>query len=124
MQLFDKAQTEPITLDGKPVTFGTSRFGPYARYEGQFYSLPKGKTADNITLDEVKQLIEEHAQRMKPIYEWGDLQVLQGRYGPYIKEGDNNYRMPKSVDINTLTEEQCRQLISNQKPTNTKKGKK
>ncbi len=124
LQLFDKPQADPMTLDGKPVTFGTSRFGPYARYEGQFYSLPKGKTADNITLDEVKQLIEEHAQRMKPIYEWGDLQVLQGRYGPYIKEGDNNYRMPKSVDINTLTEEQCRQLISNQKPTNTKKGKK
>jgi len=46
-----------------------------------------------------------------------DIQVINGRYGPYIKAGGSNYRLPKDTDAATLTEETCKEIIENSKPT-------
>ena len=55
---------------------------------------------------------------VKPVIaEWGDLQIINGRYGPYLKSGENNYRIPKGTDVTTLTEADCQAIIAASEPT-------
>ncbi|MCR4665639.1 MAG: type I DNA topoisomerase [Paludibacteraceae bacterium] len=123
LKLFNKQPVGPLMqLDGKDVVFGSGRFGPYIRFDGKFYSIPKGKDAATMTEEEIRQLIAQKEQRNQPIHEWGDLQVLNGRFGPYIKDKTGNYRLPKGTDAKALTEEQCRQIIASSQPTNKKRS--
>ena len=123
LKLFNKQPVGPLMqLDGKDVVFGSGRFGPYIRFDGKFYSIPKGKDAATMTEEEIRQLIAQKEQRNQPIHEWGDLQVLNGRFGPYIKDKTGNYRLPKGTDATALTEEQCRQIIASSQPTNKKRS--
>ena len=122
LRLFDKQPTGPLMLlDGKEVTVGAGRFGPYIRYDGKFYSVPKGKDGSQMSEAEIRQLIEQKDNLNKPIHEWGDMQVLRGRFGPYLKDATGNYRLPKGVDAEALTEEECRKIIASSQPTNKKK---
>ena len=92
------------------------RFGPYVRYKSTFASI-KEKDGDDpmtIELDRAVELIEEklEADKNKFIATFDDekpvIQVLNGRYGPYIKSGRRNYKIPKDVeDPKTLTREDC-----------------
>jgi DNA topoisomerase-1 len=98
------------------LVIGVGRFGPYVRNAGKFYSIPKGE--DPMTLSEERAITiieeKEEADRQKFIlaYEEEDIQVLNGRWGPYIKQGKKNYKIPKDVDPATLSLEQCREIIS------------
>ncbi len=101
---------------GKEVVIGVGRFGPYARHDGKFVSLPKGMDPHEIELDEAIELIEakekKDRERIIQIFdEEPDLQVLNGRYGPYIAYKKSNYKIPKKVDPHTLTLEECMKLI-------------
>ena len=116
LQLFEKQPKAALMqIDGKDVTAGTGRFGPYIRYDGQFFSIPKGKTAESLTESDVRELMAKRAEQQKPIHVWGDVQVLQGRYGPYIKDPSGNYRIPKGTDVEAMTEDECIRLITKQK---------
>ncbi len=116
LQLFEKQPKAALMqIDGKDVTAGSGRFGPYIRYDGQFFSIPKGKTAESLTESDVRELMAKKAEQQKPIHVWGDVQVLQGRYGPYIKDPSGNYRIPKGTDVEALTEDECIRLITKQK---------
>ena len=122
LRLFHKQPAGPLMqLDGKDVVAGAGRFGPYIRYDGKFYSVPKGKEASQLTEEEIRQLIAQKDNRNQPIHEWGDLQVLRGRFGPYLKDPTGNYRLPKGVDAEALTEEECRTIIASSQPTNKKR---
>ena len=122
LRLFHKQPAGPLMqLDGKDVVAGAGRFGPYIRYDGKFYSVPKGKEASQLTEEEIRQLIAQKDNRNQPIHEWGDLQVLRGRFGPYLKDSTGNYRLPKGVDAEALTEEECRIIIASSQPTNKKR---
>ncbi|MBQ4279896.1 MAG: type I DNA topoisomerase [Rikenellaceae bacterium] len=107
--------------EGKEVVIGIGRFGPYARHDGKFYSLAKTDDPYTITLDRATELIvQKKAQQeaMKtPIHSFadGEIQVLNGRYGPYIASGGKNYRIPKGTDPASLTEEQCREIMAKSK---------
>ncbi|MBQ7698255.1 MAG: type I DNA topoisomerase [Paludibacteraceae bacterium] len=125
LRLFHKQPQGPLMqLDGKDVVTGKGRFGPYIRYDGKFYSVPKGKDAATMTETEIRALIEQKEKRNEPIHEWGDMQVLRGRFGPYLKDSTGNYRLPKGVDAEALTEEECRQIIASSQPTNKATNKK
>ncbi|MBR1923631.1 MAG: type I DNA topoisomerase [Paludibacteraceae bacterium] len=116
LQLFEKQPKAALMqIDGKDVTAGTGRFGPYIRYDGQFFSIPKGKTAESLTEADIRELMAKKAEQQKPIHVWGDVQVLQGRYGPYIKDPSGNYRIPKGTDVEAMTEDECIRLITKQK---------
>ena len=116
LQLFEKQPKAALMqIDGKDVTAGSGRFGPYIRYDGQFFSIPKGKTAESLTESDVRELMAKKAEQQKPIHVWGDVQVLQGRYGPYIKDPSGNYRIPKGTDVEAMTEDECIRLITKQK---------
>ncbi len=85
----------------KEMTVGIGRFGPYIRHNNKFVSLPKGVDPLEITAEEAVELIEEKEKKdrekiIKTFAEDAELQVLNGRYGPYIAYKKENYKIPKS----------------------------
>ena len=108
------------SLEGFDVMATKGRFGPYLKWNGQNYSLPKGKDPLKITLEECISLIDSQKDKPAagaPMAEFGDIQVINGRYGAYLKYEGNNYRLPKGTKAESLTEEQCRRIISEGAPT-------
>ena len=112
LTLLENAQPGIICqIDGEDVVNGEGKFGPYLRWGKQFVSVPKDRDPKTLTEAEVRDLFAQRQQQSQPIHQWGDIQVLQGRYGAYIKTSKGNYRIPKNTDIATLTEATCRQII-------------
>ncbi len=115
-------------FEEKDMTVAVGRFGPYIRHDGKFYSIPKTEDPLEISAERAIEIIEEkrEADKNKVINIFGEnaeIQVLNGRYGPYIAFEKNNYKIPKKTDAATLTEEQCRELIASQADTVGKKKK-
>ncbi len=112
LQLFDQAL--PITLgehNGDNVIVADGKYGPYVRIGKTFASLPKGADPFSITLDSAVELIEQKQNAALPIHEWDDIKVLRGRYGAYIKQGENNYRIPRTTDVEHMTRQDAIELI-------------
>ena len=97
--------------DGKEITVGKGKFGPYLRYDDEFVSIPKGIDPQNITMEEAEKIISNKASASLPIHEFGDIRVLNGRYGAYIKQGETNYKIPHGTNVASLTREQCEEII-------------
>ena len=104
-------------FEGKPITAAVGRFGPFVVHDGKFTSIPKGLTPVSITLEEAIDLILKKRQTdeqrfIKKFDEEPELEILKGRFGPYINYKGKNYRIPKSLgDPLELTLEDCRNLI-------------
>ena len=82
--------------------------------------LPRGKDPLKITLQECEALISEVASKPAGpviIADYGDIKIVDGRYGPYIKAGDSNYRIPKGKEAAALSENECKTIIANSEPT-------
>ena len=111
---------------GVDVVATRGRFGPYLKYGDKNVKLPRGKDPLRITLEECESLIQEAAaEKPAPAYlaEFGDIKVINGRYGPYIKQGAANYKIPKGKDASQLTEADCQQIIAQSEPTKKTSGK-
>jgi len=128
LKLFDLPRTVG-EYKGKTVVAAIGRFGPFVRHDGKFISIPKQFNPLSITLDEAIALIEEKQQKdeqrfIKKFDEEPDLEILNGRYGPYISFQKKNYKIPKSVkNPAELTLEEVRHIISeaDKAPATTKK---
>ncbi len=109
--------------EGSEMVVGIGRFGPYVRYKSKFYSLKKG-TDDpySVTAERAVSIIMEKDEndRNKKIKDFGDIMVLNGRYGPYLTMEKKNYKLPKGTDPEKLTREDCLQIISNSDKTKKK----
>ncbi|MBT3817604.1 MAG: type I DNA topoisomerase [Candidatus Magasanikbacteria bacterium] len=109
--------------DGLIMEIAKGRFGPYIKLEGKFYSI-KDSDPYTITKEEALEVVKEgkekEAQKQIQIFESG-IQVLNGRYGPYITDGEKNAKIPKDTEPKDLTEEQCKALLKDAKP---KRGRK
>ena len=114
-------------LEGTDIIATRGRFGPYLKYGERNITLPKGADPLKITLEECIGLIREDAAASKtanaPIAEFGDIKVLNGRYGPYIKQGVTNYKIPRGKDAASLTEADCQAIIDAAGPGKNLKGK-
>ena len=106
--------------EGQPVNIGTGRFGPYVLHKGVYTSLPKGADPLTITIAEAVKLIDEKrkadAQRhLKTFDEDPKLEVLNGRFGPYLCYDGKNYRLPKAMHerAKDLSYEEAMKLIKN-----------
>ena len=132
-----KGQTlETITLDealelfrlprelgkylGKVVTVGAGKYGPYVVHDGTYVSIPKDVDPLKITFEEAvimihKKHVEEEERHLKR-FEDIDMEILNGRYGPYIVYKGNNYRLPKNMHdrVKDLTQEECLQVVNGQ----------
>lgn len=100
--------------EGSEIVVGIGRFGPYVRYAGKFFSLKKG-VDDPYTIEAGRaiELIREKGEsdRKKVIKDFGEIQLLNGRYGPYITSDKKNYRIPKGTSAENLTREDCAAII-------------
>lgn len=113
----------PRTLgeyDGHTVTVGVGRFGPYVRYDKLFVSIPKETDPMEIALDEAVELIKNkiEAEKKKFIKAFDanpDMQILNGRYGPYINYQKKNYKIPENIEPTDLNLEACFKIIELQK---------
>jgi DNA topoisomerase-1 len=108
------------TLDGVDVIATKGKFGPYLKYGDKNVKLPRGKDPLAITLEECTALIQEmstQAPQQTVIAEFGDIRVLQGKFGPYIKQGDSNFKIPRGTSAEALTEADCKAIIANTQPT-------
>lgn len=93
------------------------RFGPYIRHKGAFYSIPKGDDPITLTQERAVEIIEQKRQadanRVIKTFEVEPLiQVLNGRFGPYIACDKKNYKIDKKTDAASLTLEDCRAIIA------------
>ena len=113
-------------LNGKDIKASIGRFGPYIQNDKSFVSIPKDKDPYTINLEDALSLIKDKAEKdaAKLIlnFEAEGIQVLNGRYGPYIKKEKDNYKIPKDMTAQLLTIEEIQAIIAEQGPTN--KGKK
>lgn len=120
----------PRTLgewEGKEVVASTGRYGPFVRYDSTFVNIGE-KDPLEITLDEAVELIKAKAEEAKKaiIHEFDHdpiIKVLNGRYGPYMSVGKDNYRLPKGTDPKELTLEKCLEIANNSTPTGRKRKK-
>ena len=109
----------PRTLgefEGKAVVVNNGKFGPYIRHDNKFVSIPKTITPQGITLEEAIEAIEQKRQDdnnrlIKHYDEDAELEVLNGRYGPYIAYKKKNYKLPKGTDAQSLSYTDCMRII-------------
>jgi DNA topoisomerase-1 len=100
--------------EGEEMTVGLGKFGPYIRFKNKFFSLKKGVDDPyTITYERALELIREknENEKKKIIKDFGDMQLLNGRYGPYLVRDKQNYRLPRGKIAEELTREECIKII-------------
>ena len=128
LKLFDLPRTVG-EYEGKVMVAAVGRFGPFIRHDGKFVSIPKDLNPLTITAEEAIALIEGKREKdeqrfIKKFEEDPEMEILKGRFGPYISYQKANYRIPKTVtDPATLTLEDCKKIIAEagEKPASAKK---
>ncbi len=113
-------------FEEKVMTVAVGRFGPYIRHDSSFYSLPKTDDPMTVTTERAIEIIEEkrEAEKNRLICNLGEnneIQVLNGRFGPYFTCDKVNYKIPKGTDPATLSFEKCKELMAAQPDAGAKK---
>ncbi len=129
LKLFDLPRTIG-EFEGKEVSVGAGRFGPYVKHDGKFISLPKGYDPYSVNIEDAIPLIEDKRKKdaekvIKVFAEDTDLQLLNGRYGPYIAYKKNNYKIPKGTDPASLDFDSVMKIVNttDEKAPSKAKGK-
>ena len=115
--------------EGKDMVAAVGRFGPFVRHDGKFVSIPKDMNPLTITAEEAIALIDEKRSKdeqrfLKKFDEEPELEILNGRFGPYIVYKKSNYKIPKTVaHPEALTLEECKEIIADaaQKPATSRR---
>jgi DNA topoisomerase-1 len=121
----------PRTLgeyEGKNVVVGAGRFGPYIQNNGLYASLPKTMDPMTVTLEEAIELLQkkqeaEAQKHIKKFEEEPELEILNGRYGPYIAYKGSNYKIPKDIIPQDLSLQACLEIVKLQSDKETGKSK-
>ena len=123
LEMFKLPRLVGKTPDGDDIKANIGRFGPYVQVEKKFFSI-KPHDPMTITLDEAQKIIDEITEKRKPIKEFkdGEIQILNGPYGPYIKQDKTNARIPKGDDPTKITEEEAVKMLA-EAPKKKSKGR-
>ena len=115
MELFKLPRTLGTTAAGETVITNVGRFGPYVKYGSKYVSL-KEDDPYTVTLERALEVIrlKQEADANRIIIDFGvdNIQVLNGRYGPYITDGKKNAKVPKEREPKSVTLEECRTLLA------------
>ena len=112
--LFNLPRVVGVDDSGNEIKANIGRFGPYLQVKTKYYSL---KTDDPYTVDEqrakeiIKEIDEAKSKALIKEFEKEKIQVLDGQYGPYIKQGRKNFKIPKTKEASNLTLEECLEII-------------
>ena len=109
----------PYTLcewGGEPIIIGEGKYGAYVHYKDVYITIPKNIDPMEITPLQAKDMISRKQEEMQPVRDWGDIQVLNGRYGMYIKTPHGNYRLPRNATESDLTEQYVRLVVNTSEP--------
>jgi len=113
-------------IDGVEVIVTKGRFGPYIRFGGRNVSLPRGVDPLRIDLEGCRKVMEEAESARKKeekksenevLATFGEVELVNGRYGAYLRKDGKNYKIPRGMDPSTLTAETCEKIVSEQAPT-------
>ena len=128
LELFRLPVSLGATADGEPVQSNIGRFGPYIKYGAKYVSLKPPDDPYTVTLERALEVIrlKKEADANRIIVDFGvdNIQVLNGRYGPYITDGKRNARIPKDTDPKSVPLELCRELLAAAPPRGTRFGRK
>ena len=113
LKMFSLPRVVGQTADGQEIAANIGRFGPYIKVGKLFVSI-KPESPFEITEAKARELYQAKldAEAAKHIAQWGDIQVLNGRYGPYITDGTKNVKIPKDVEPKSITEEQAKEILA------------
>jgi DNA topoisomerase-1 len=115
LELFKLPRELGETPEGEKVSASIGRFGPYVKYGSKYVSI-RGEDPHIIELDQALEFIakkkEEDANKFIKEFEAEGISVLNGRYGPYVTDGKKNAKIPKDVEPESLTLEQCQEMIA------------
>ncbi|MDP4222400.1 MAG: type I DNA topoisomerase [Bacteroidota bacterium] len=106
--------------EGDEMTVGIGKFGPYIRYRNKFYSLKKSiDDPYSISIERAAEIVREKSEsdRKKILKDFGEIKLMNGRYGPYISRDKENYRLPKGTETDKLTREDCLRIIEQSRKT-------
>lgn len=105
--------------DGKEVYVAVGKYGPYLKYDDKNVTLTKGISVADMTLEDAVQFLDGAATRnvLASFTENANIKVMNGRYGAYITDGTNNYKIPKSLIPENITYQECVDIIANTTPT-------
>ncbi len=116
LELFKLPRTLGETADGEPVSTNVGRFGPYIKYGAKYVSLKEPDDPYTLQLDRALELIQlkkiADANRIIRDFAEEGIQVLNGRYGPYVTDKTRNAKIPKDRDPKALTLEECKELLA------------
>jgi DNA topoisomerase-1 len=116
LYLFQLPRKLGTTPEGEPVEANVGRFGPYVKYGSKYASLKAEDDPYTVTLERALELIrqkkEADANRIIRDFAAEGIQVLNGRYGPYVTDRKKNAKIPKDRDPKSLTLEECRALLA------------
>jgi DNA topoisomerase I len=128
LELFKLPRKLGVTAEGEPVEANIGRFGPYIKYGAKYVSLKPPDDPYTVELERALEVIrlKKEADANRIIQDFGvdNIQVLNGRYGPYITDGKRNARIPKDSDPKAVTLELCRELLANAPPRGSRFGRK
>jgi DNA topoisomerase-1 len=128
LELFKLPVSLGTTAEGEPVQSNIGRFGPYIKYGAKYVSLKPPDDPYTVTLERALEVIrlKKEADANRIIQDFGvdNIQVLNGRYGPYITDGKRNARIPKDSDPKAVTLDTCRELLANAPPRGSRFGRK
>ncbi len=126
LKLFQLPRELGESKDGEAISANVGRYGPYVRVGKKFVSI-KDDDPHTITLERALELIAEDAEKKNNLviqeFDNGNIQVLNGRYGPYVKSGKTNARIPKGKKPEELTQEECVELVETTVARKKKKKK-
>jgi len=114
--------------ENMPIEASIGRFGPYLKYRNQFYTLPKEEDPLTVTEERAIQIIQDKQKAdaekvIKTFQEDSNIQILNGRWGPYLKVGKVNVKLPKDIDPKKLSFAECQKLAESAMPIATAKKK-
>ena len=128
LELFRLPVSLGTTAEGEPVQSNIGRFGPYIKYGAKYVSLKPPDDPYTVTLERALEVIrlKKEADANRIILDFGvdNIQVLNGRYGPYITDGKRNARIPKDTDPKSVTLELSRELLAVAPPRGSRFGRK